>query len=302
MEHTPVLLPEVITALNPKPGDVCVDGTVGGGGHAAELVRRSPGGMFLGIDWNKSAVTRVREKLTALVDREGLAVTVNVVQGNFSRLEDIVREELSGKRVDCLLLDLGLSSYELEEKMGFSYREDAPLIMRYDEDTAGLTAARVVNEYDEKTLAHIFSEYGEERFAGRIAGSIVRERRKQPLYRTGELVQAVERALPHGHHSRRHAALRTFLALRLFVNKERENLESALAALPRIMAPQGRAAIISFHSLEDRIVKQALKLYGPPRLAASRREAGSGKPIRPGPKEIARNPRSRSAKLRIAMF
>ena len=302
MEHTPVLLPEVITALNPKPGDVCVDGTVGGGGHAAELVRRSPGGMFLGIDWNKNAVTRVREKLTALVDREGLAVTVNVVQGNFSRLEDIVREELSGKRVDCLLLDLGLSSYELEEKMGFSYREDAPLIMRYDEDTAGLTAARVVNEYDEKTLAHIFSEYGEERFAGRIAGSIVRERRKQPLYRTGELVQAVERALPHGHHSRRHAALRTFLALRLFVNKERENLESALAALPRIMAPQGRASIISFHSLEDRIVKQALKLYGPPRLAASRREAGSGKPIRPGPKEIARNPRSRSAKLRIAMF
>lgn len=212
-------------------------------------------------------------------------------------MKAVAEEELPEGKASCLLLDLGLSSDELEDNLGMSFRKDAPLIMRYDGDTEALTAARVLNEYREEELKNIVRTYGEERFAGRIARAIVERRKREHIYRTGDLARIIEHAVPKMQR-RRHPALRTFLALRIYVNRELENLERALDALPELLRPGGRAAVLSFHSLEDRIVKNRFKAY----VHEGKGIALTKKPIVPTEAEKEGNPRSRSAKLRAIIF
>ncbi len=271
-----------------------VDGTLGAGGHAAAILEQiSPDGMFLGIDWDKKAAEQAKKRLMLVIQEQRLKVTLRIAAGNFGEIRDIVAQK-AGKRANALLLDLGFSSDQLVSGKGFSFNRDEPLIMRYDGNIAGLTAARVLGESNEHRLAAILEQYGEEKFAKRIAKGIVKARKVKPLRTTFELVDAIRTSLPHGYRPKLHSATRTFLALRLFVNEELKNLERALKSIPDVMARDGRMAIISFHSLEDRIVKQQFR-----ELAKNNKvRLITKKPIVPTDDEIAGNPRSRSAKLR----
>ncbi len=283
--------------LAPRRGDACIDGTLGAGGHARELLRRIPGGILLAVDWNGEALRETAAQLERLVDTERLGVTICARHGNFRDIKEFAAACLPDGKADCVLLDLGMSSDELEGDRGMSFRKDAPLIMRYDGDTRKLTGAQVVNEYREAELRDILRTYGEERYAHRIARAIVARRKQERIYRTGDLARIVERAVPHIG-GRRHPALRTFLALRVYVNEELENLKQALDALPELMKPGGRTAVISFHSLEDRIVKNCFKDYE----AEGKGTLLTKKPIVPTAAEREENPRSRSAKLRVIKF
>jgi 16S rRNA (cytosine1402-N4)-methyltransferase len=298
--HIPVLYQEVLTGLQIKPGGRYIDATVGGGGHASGiLVASAPDGDLLGIDADPMAVALAGERLAESGKR------VALVQGNFADLEGIALEH-GFCPVDGILLDLGLSSLQLEaEGRGFSFQLDGPLDMRFDPSQT-TTAADLVNGLSVEELADILFRYGEEPRSRRIARAIVAGR---PIHTTGELAALVERAV--GRRRRLHPATRTFQALRVAINEELECLAEALPQALRLLMSGGRLAIISFHSLEDRKVKQffrneARDCLCPPEvpvcICGHRATLGivTKKPIRPSAEEVAANPRSRSAKLRIA--
>jgi 16S rRNA (cytosine1402-N4)-methyltransferase len=290
-EHTPVLPDEVVAGLAPRRGGCYLDATLGGGGHAAALLAASaPDGRLLGIDADPAALAAASARLSPFAGR------VTLAHGNFRDLAAIVRAH--GFTVfDGILFDLGVSSHQLDTpERGFSFQVDAPLDMRLD-PTSGLTAADLVNETPEGELADMLYTYGEEHAARRIARFIAEARRKRRIATTGELAAIVSRALG-GRRGRIHPATRTFQALRIAVNDELGSLEAALPQAAALLAPGGRLAVIAFHSLEDRIVKQFFRAEAAgtaPRLRVVTR-----KPLVAGEDEQRRNPRSRSAKLRIA--
>src|SRR5213595_854984 len=305
-DHVPVLADEVLTALAPHPGDTIVDCTFGAGGHSALLAARLRGdGKLIAIDRDPT-VTPYFERL-----RRSTTAKVRLLHGEFSQ----VLEQLAanGVQADAVLLDLGVSSMQLDRpERGFSYAADAALDMRMD-PSAELTARDVVNETPERELADIFRRYGEERYAKQIARAIVKRRAKQPFERTGDLVEVVKQAMPApARFGEGHPAKRVFQALRIEVNDELGSLERALPAALEMLRPGGRLAVISFHSLEDRIVKRFLRdqehgctcppdfpvcVCGQePVLRATPRRA-----IRPSSRETAANPRAASARLRAAV-
>jgi 16S rRNA (cytosine1402-N4)-methyltransferase len=284
--HVPVLLAEVLHWLNPQPGQVLVDGTLGGGGHTRALAERvAPNGRVLALDRDPAALAAAETTLA------GLCVTQ--VHSNFCDLPEVLQQLQSGP-VDGVLLDLGLSSDQLADAArGFSFAAGGPLDLRFDPDQ-GEPAARLVNRLREEQLADLIFHYGEERYSRRIARAIVERRRTRPLETAADLAEVVRRSIPRPARGERiDPATRTFQALRIAVNDELKSLEIALRRMPECIRPGGRLAIISFHSLEDRRVKEAFR--DDPRYDVLTR-----KPISPSLAEIARNPRARSAKLRVA--
>jgi 16S rRNA (cytosine1402-N4)-methyltransferase len=305
--HRPVLLHPLIESLQPRPGQIAVDGTLGGGGVTAALLERVlPGGRVIAIDRDPAAVARGRARFAA----HGDAATI--VHGDFADLSSILRD--SGvEAVDIVTLDLGVSSLQLDSaERGFSFRFDGPLDMRMDTDSGGPTAADLVNTWSESDLATLIRDYGEERFARAVAAAIVRERTKQPITTTAQLRECVERAIPRRYWPRRiHPATRTFQALRIEVNHELESLERGLQASISELRPGGRLGVIAFHSLEDTLVKNALHVAAqncvcPPQqpICTCAHRASlfllTRKAIKSDPAEIAANPRARSARLRVA--
>ena len=304
--HKPVLFEECMEGLAIRPDGIYVDGTAGGGNHSFGIASRlGEGGRLIAIDQDADAIRAAGEKLKPFSDR------VTVVRSNFGQLADVCRM-LGIEKIDGLLLALGVSSYQLDTaERGFSYQADAPLDMRMDSRNP-LTAYDVVNGYTEQQLRQIFFDYGEERFSARIASAILRHREQAPIRTTGELVRIIKEAIPAGaRDGGHHPAKRTFQAIRIEVNAELDVIEPALRAAVAMLNPGGRAAVITFHSLEDRIVKQTFADLATgctcpkslPVCVCGRRPVVrlvNRKPILPGEAELAENPRSRSAKLRIA--
>ena len=303
--HRSVLLDECIENLNIDPNGIYIDGTAGGGGHSYEIAKRLTGGRLIAIDQDEAAIAAAGRRLAEFGDR------VTIVRNNFSNIADVCRE-LDIKKINGVLLDLGVSSYQLDTaERGFSHNADAPLDMRMDRRNQ-LDAYTVVNLYPEDKIRKIIYDYGEDRFAPKIAAAIVRRREIKPIETTGELVDVIKSAIPaaarEGGH---HPAKRTFQAIRIEVNGELSVIQPAIESASELLAPGGRIAIITFHSLEDRIVKQSyVKLAEgctcPPRIPVCvcgnkpKVKIISKKPILPTDTEIEENPRSRSAKLRVA--
>jgi 16S rRNA (cytosine1402-N4)-methyltransferase len=304
--HRPVLLHPLIHSLHPRPGQTFVDGTLGGGGYVAAFLERiRPGGRILAIDHDPAALAAARERFAADLD------TVAIAHGDFAQMEAIAASHgIDG--VDGVMLDLGLSSMQLDDpQRGFSFRFDGPLDMRMD-PAEGASAADIANRWPEADLAALIRTYGEERFARSIAAAMVRSRDDQPISSTTQLREIVERTIPRRFWPKRiHPATRTFQALRIEVNHELESLTSGLQAAIRILRPGGRLGVVSFHSLEDTIVKNALHVSAqnclcPPQqthcTCAHRASLLllSRKAIKPDAAELAANPRARSARLRVA--
>ena len=281
--HEPVLLAETLELLAVRPGGFWVDGTVGAGGHAAEMLRRSaPDGRLLATDRDAEALAAAAQTLAPFGERARL------LQADYRELPALLEEPPDG-----ILLDLGVSSLQLDRaERGFSLKSDGPLDMRMDQ-RGGITAADVVNRLPEAELADIIYRYGEERASRRIARRIVETRRRSPFRRTVELAEVVRGAARRPRGRGIDAATLTFQALRIHVNQELEGLGDVLASLARRLAPGGRLVVIAFHSLEDREVKQSFRS-----LAAAGFRLLTRKPLRPGEDEVRRNPRSRSARLR----
>ena len=303
--HYSVLLSECIEGLDIKPDGIYVDGTAGGGGHSHEIAKRLRGGRLISIDQDEDAIEAVRERLAEYSDR------VTLVRDNFSNLSDIC-ERLGIEKIDGFLIDAGVSSYQLDcAERGFSYSADAELDMRMDRRNS-LTARRVVNEYSEQELKRILFEYGEERFSPAIAQAIVREREKEEICSTARLAEIIKGAIPpHAREGGHHPAKRSFQAIRIEVNRELDVIEPAIRAAEKLMRSGGRIAVITFHSLEDRIVKQTFASFASgctcprdfPVCVCGKKptcKTVNKKPILPSKKELDENPRSRSAKLRIA--
>ena len=308
--HVPVMLDEVLAELDPRPGEVVCDCTLGGAGHSVELARRvAPDGLSLGIDQDDMALTAASERLS----REVPEARVRLLRGNFGDLDDLlVAAEVPG--VDCFLFDLGVSSPQLDiPERGFSYHEDAPLDMRMNSGNHTLTAAEVLNTYIEADLTRILRVYGDERFASRIARRIVEPRSKAPVETTLQLVEIVKEAIPAA--ARRHGghpARKTFQALRIEVNHELDVLDRGLRAAVRWANPGGRICVISYHSLEDRIVKHVFSELSqgctcPPDLPVCVCghvpivDVRTRRPLVASDEEVAANPRSRSALMRVAV-
>jgi 16S rRNA (cytosine1402-N4)-methyltransferase len=301
--HVPVMLAEVLEALRVRAEGSYLDGTAGGGGHAAAILERlGPTGRLLALDRDEAAVNRVRERLTKWEQQ------VHVEHANYSGMEPLAHR-LGFAPLDGVLLDLGISSFQLEPERGFSFMSDAALDMRMDR-TQATTAADLVRQLDETALADLIWRYGEEPASRRIARAIVTERARAPLETTGQLAAVVERAVG-GRRGKLHPATRVFMALRLAVNQELDHLAEGLEAALRLLAPGGRLAVISFHSLEDRIVKHTLQEHAgrwENLPAGGRRWVGSQppvhvvtrRPLTPSLEECEQNPRARSAKLRVA--
>lgn len=303
-QHIPVLLPEVLDGLQVRPGAWIVDCTAGGGGHTAVMLEQSaPDGRLLALDADPAAIARVTQRLEDEVANGRLVL----VQASFEQLERVVGDH-GFAPVDGILLDLGVSSFQLETpERGFSLMAGGPLDMRFD-PAASTSAADIVNAWDERELADLIYRYGEEKQSRRIARYLVQHR---PFVTTTELANVIERAVGGRKGSRIHPATRTFQALRIAVNRELDQLEQVLPQCLQVLKPGGRLAVISFHSLEDRIVKhwmqQEARVYVPD---PARLEGGytrqptvrviTRKPVEAGAAEVAQNPRSRSAKLRIA--
>lgn len=303
-EHVPVLLAETLAALAIRSDGTYVDCTVGGGGHSEAIARQlGSAGRLIGFDQDENALRAAGGRLAPFGER------VRLVKTNFEQIAEVLQEIGTGP-VAGVLMDIGVSSHQFDEgERGFSYWHDAPLDMRMDRSQP-LTAAVVVNDWPEAELARILWEYGEERWSKRIAQFIARERAKRPISTTGELVELIKAAIPAA--ARReggHPARRTFQAIRIAVNDELGVLERALEAALAVLEPGGRLAVISFHSLEDRIVKQTFARWinpciCPPTLpvcACGRTPlavAALRKPVTAGPEELKQNPRARSAKLR----
>lgn len=303
--HRPVLLAECLEALDIKPGGTYVDGTLGRAGHARAVLERLEGGRLIGIDRDRTAIEAARERLAPFGDR------FTAVHGDFRDLEAILRT-LGVERVDGMLFDLGVSSPQLDDKArGFSYQADAPLDMRMDQ-TASFTARELVNIYSYEALRDILWRYGEERYAGPIAGAICRRRADKPIETTLELADIIRSAMPaKALREKQHPAKRSFQAIRIAVNDELGELEHLLKAAPAHLKPGGRLAVITFHSLEDRIVKTALAQLArgctcPPDFPVCvcgktpQMRLLHRKPTLPSPQEVEENPRARSAKLRAA--
>ena len=303
--HYSVLLEESVDGLDIKPDGIYVDGTAGGGGHSYEIAKRLEGGRLIAIDQDEDAIAAAKKRLECFGDR------VTVVRNNFSNLLDVC-EELGIDKIDGFLIDAGVSSFQLDcAERGFAYSADAPLDMRMDTRNS-LTAKRVVNEYSEQELKKILFEYGEERFSPAIAAAIVREREKAPIETTLQLSDIIKNAIPpfarEGGH---HPAKRSFQAIRIEVNRELDVIEPAIRAAEKLMRRGGRIAVITFHSLEDRIVKQTFADLASgctcprsfPVCVCGKKPSVklvNKKPILPSDRELEENPRSRSAKLRIA--
>ncbi len=287
-EHEPVLLEEVLFWLAVKPGGLYVDGTVGLGGHSQAILEASaPNGFLVGFEWNRESLTLAEERLAPFAGRFLL------VRENFARIHAVL-EDLQKIPVDGVLVDLGLSSFLIEGSgRGFSFLRDEPLDMRMD-DRFSQTARDLVNTLPAPQLEELIRAYGEERFARRIAKAIAEARRRKRIETTKELAEIILKAVPPSARYRRiHPATRTFQALRIVVNRELENLKRFLEEVPNCLKPGGRLVVISFHSLEDRLVKQAFK-------NDSRLRVLTKKPVVASKEEIRRNPRARSAKLRAA--
>lgn len=303
--HKPVLLEECLAALNIRPDGVYVDGTLGRAGHSLEICRRLTTGRLIAIDRDESAIEAARVRLADYLDR------VTLVHSNFQRLGDIL-DELGLPGVDGLLFDLGVSSPQLDEpERGFSYMHDAPLDMRMDR-SAALTAREVVNTWPYEELRRILFDYGEERYAPAIARRIVQQREQAPIETTLELAELIRSAMPGAAlREKQHPAKRSFQAIRIAVNGELDALPPMLEGACEHLRPGGRLAVISFHSLEDRIVKKTLQelctgCTCPPNFPVCvcgkqpKMKLVSRKPITAGPAELTYNPRARSAKLRVA--
>jgi 16S rRNA (cytosine1402-N4)-methyltransferase len=302
IEHVPVMTAEVVAALNVRPGGRYVDATVGAGGHAFAIMEAaSPGGSLLGIDRDADALAAARERLARFAD------DVRFVQGDYAEMERICRE-VDFAPLQGVLLDLGMSSLQLEEAgRGFSFQREGPLDMRFDRRQE-LTAAQIVNEYAEEEIADLLSRWGEERQARRIARCIVERR---PLHTTTELANVVEEAVGRRVRRQPHPATRTFQALRIAVNRELLSLTAALPQAYGLLGDLGRMVVLSYHSLEDRLVKEFIRRESrdclcPPRQpvctcghTAGLRPVSRGA-VRPSAAEVAANPRGRSARLRAA--
>jgi 16S rRNA (cytosine1402-N4)-methyltransferase len=292
--HKPVLLEETMAALAPRAGGRYVDGTCGGGGHARALLERvGLQGRVLGLDQDPAAIAHLESGLA--VDFENFILR----QTNYSRLDEVLAE-LDWAGVDGMILDLGISSYQLEGSgRGFSFGREEPLDMRMDPES-GHPASALVNRLPEHELANLIFYFGEERGSRRIARAIVAARRQKPFETAFELAEVVRKALwrPGRKPARLDPATRTFQALRIAVNRELEHLETFLAKAPGLLNPGGRLVVISFHSLEDRMVKQAFVRGRQEEGEVPKLKAIYKKPLRPSPEEEAANPRSRSAKLR----
>lgn len=303
-KHVSVLLEECIDGLNIKSGGTYVDGTMGGAGHSSYICETLKEGTFIGIDQDENAIKVGHERLAKYGDM------VKIERANFSQFLEVL-ERVNMEHVDGVLLDLGVSSHQLDEaSRGFSYMNDAPLDMRMDQ-RKDFTAKNIINEYTEKELADMIWKYGEERWSKRIAQFIVEARQEKEIETTHEVVDIIKRAVPKG--ARKdgpHPAKRTFQAIRIELNGELEILEQAIEDIVMGLNKKGRLCIITFHSLEDRIVKQTYrKLQNPctcpsefPMCVCGKKPLGkviTRKPILPSDEEIEVNPRSRSAKLRI---
>lgn len=302
----PVMPAEVIRFMQPVNGGVYLDGTLGGGGHSALILEQSaPGGILIGMDRDREALEAAGKRLTAFKDR------VHLVHSNFCDLEKQL-DDLGIPALDGFVLDLGVSSHQLDSKeRGFSFQQDAPLDMRMD-TSRGATAADLINQLPEDELTRIIREYGEERWADRIAAFIVKARDQKSIRSTLELVDIIKGAVPKAKwEDRIHPATRTFQALRIAVNHELESVEQGLRAAFGRLNSGGRAVVISFHSLEDRIVKQIFRELATgcncpknlPLCVCGRKPLArvlTNRPVMASDQEIAQNPRARSAKMRVA--
>ena len=302
--HVSVLLDASIDALNIRPDGIYVDGTLGGGGHSREIASRLTTGHLIGIDRDETALAAAGERLAPFLDR------VTLVHSNFCEMDSVIRS-LGYPGVDGVLLDLGVSSPQLDESSrGFSYMADAPLDMRMDRGDT-LTAYHVVNEWSYEELKRILFDYGEERYAPLIAGAICRRREQKPISTTLELVDIIRGSVPPAAlREKQHPAKRSFQAIRIAVNDELGAVSKAMEAAIPMLNPGGRLAVITFHSLEDRIVKSAMAEAArgctcPPSFPVCvcgkkpKVKLLSRKPVLPGPEELEENPRARSAKLRV---
>lgn len=304
--HKSVLLNETVDSLCVKPQGIYVDGTLGGGGHASEVAARlGDGGRLIGIDQDADAIAAASERLAPFGDK------ITVVRSNYERIAQVL-DELEIPQVDGIYLDLGVSSFQLDTaERGFTYREDdAPLDMRMDQRNA-LSAYEVVNDYSEENLSRILHEYGEERFARKIAHNICVSRQQAPIRTTGELIEIIKRSIPAKIRATGgHPAKRTFQAIRIEVNQELTVLSESLDGMIDLLNDGGRLCVITFHSLEDRIVKNIFRKNEhpctcPPEFPVcvcgkkSKGTVVTRKPILPGEKEMETNPRSKSAKLRV---
>ncbi len=303
--HRSVLLDECMEGLNIRPDGIYVDGTAGGAGHSSEIARRLTDGRLIAIDQDETAVAVATERLSVFGER------ATVVRSNFYRVAQVCKD-LGIAEIDGLLLDLGVSSYQLDTpERGFSYMSDAPLDMRMDK-RATLSAYDVVNGYSEEKLKSILYEYGEERYSALIVSAMIRERQKKPIETTLELSNIIKYAIPpHAREGGHHPAKRSFQAIRIEVNGELDVIEPAIRDAAKLLRKGGRIAIITFHSLEDRIVKRTFASLAqgctcpknfPVCVCGNQPtlKLVSKKPILPSAAELEENPRSRSAKLRVA--
>ena len=303
--HKSVLLDETVNGLNIKPDGIYVDGTLGGGGHAYEVCRRlGKQGSIVGIDQDEAAIEAAGFRLKDFGEK------VTIVRSNYCNMKSKL-QELGIDKVDGIVLDLGVSSYQLDTaERGFSYREDAPLDMRMD-TRQKMTARDIVNDYSEMELYRVIRDYGEDKFAKNIAKHIVIAREKEPIETTSQLTEIIRQAIPMKYQKKSgHPAKRTFQAIRIELNRELEVLRDSLDDMIELLNPGGRLCIITFHSLEDRIVKSAFKKNENPCTCppdfpvcvCGKKSKGSiitRKPILPSEEELANNSRSKSAKLRI---
>lgn len=303
--HKPVLLRPCLDGLNIRPDGIYVDGTFGRGGHSLEIAKRLTTGRLIAIDRDKTALDAAPARLEGHLDK------VTLVQGSFGDLSRIL-SELGVRGVDGMLFDLGVSSPQLDDgSRGFSYLQDAPLDMRMDQ-SAALTAKDVVNSWSQEELRRVLWQYGEERYSGLIAAAIVRERGQAPIETTGRLAEIIRAAMPtKARKEKQHPAKRSFQAIRIAVNDELGELERLLAAALDVLNPGGRLAVISFHSLEDRLVKTAYAQWAkgctcPPDFPVCvcgktpKARLVGRRPITADEEELTDNPRARSAKLRLA--
>ena len=304
-KHKPIMLEETIASLDIKPDGIYVDGTLGGAGHSSEIVRRlTQGGRLIGIDQDGDAIEAASGKLEPYKDQ------VTIVRSNYAQMKQRL-EELSIYRVDGILLDLGVSSYQLDNSdRGFTYREDVPLDMRMDQRQTR-TARDIVNRYSEMELYRIIRDYGEEKFAKNIAKHIVKFREDQEIETTGQLTEIIKAAIPKKvRMTGGHPAKKTFQAIRIELNQELDVLKDSLETMIDLLNDGGRLCVITFHSLEDRIVKNIFRTCQSPCICppefpvcvcgrVSKGQVVTRKPIVPGEEEQLENPRSKSAKLRV---